>query len=243
MVMNYHKMKRIRKKPTTCLCILISYIVAGILLYGPIQKSYNKKLRNLDKYILIYSTDRMQDLRNGMFMAEGKIIAVDPKSIIGTEDQYMEICKVLEEYRLHTEVKTVLDDEGNSHTEVEEYRSWDEIEREIIISNEVKFLDRVFKIEDIKFNHNPRRNFEQRISSNRKLVYYTFPKETESGILTGIMENGVGKDLVFKKGRTILDERNKLIKKLKNNPKIILSLWFILWTIVLVAIWEEWKED
>lgn len=196
---------RIKKKPIIGLIYIILFISLGLLSSGAIKKSYNKKAQELKKCILIYDSERMIDLRNGEFMAEGKIIAANPQRLSELPGQYLEIRRVEEEYRSHTSTHTTIDDDGIPHVSVETSSSWDEVRKNIFITPSITFLGRNFRISEIDFNHYPKYTATVRTGSKSRIVYYTYPISTESGVLIGKIKDGVGKDLVFKEGKTIKD--------------------------------------
>lgn len=196
---------RIKKKPIIGLLYIILFISLGLLSSGAIKKSYNKKAQELKKCILIYDSQRMTDLRNGEFMAEGKIVAAEPQKLSELRGQYLEIRRVEEEYRSHTNTYTTIDDDGTPHVHTETSSSWDEMRSETFITPTITFLGRNFKISEVNFHHSLRYLETIKTGTKSRIVYYAHPVSTESGVLVGKMKNGVGKDLVFKEGKTIKD--------------------------------------
>ena len=232
---------RIKPKPFICLGIILVSVFSGIFFSGLIRKELQKKAAKIEKSIIIKNTLRFTSLKNGEFIAEGRIIAKDPKTwaLPGLPGKYLEIKAVQEEYRTHTEVKPVTDEKGNTHTTVETYSSWDEIKTHTLISDSIIFLGRTFGIRDVQFSHYPRYNNVTEHSSTLRTVFYTYPEQTGVGILKGEAKNGKMSKLVFKEGRTIETEKARYLRRQKTTPTGFLVIWLIFGAILTVVVYRH----
>ena len=222
---------RIRKKPIIGIVYLITIITLGLFCSGLIKKECKEKAKEIKKYYLIRDSQKMMDFRNGEFMAEGKLYAVDAKTLPELPGQYLEILRIHEEYRTHTNTYTTIDEDGYPHVHTETEHSWDEIRREKIRSERVRILGREFKLDNIDFYYSTGYNSTRKEGSDLRTVYYTYPSSTESGVLIGKFKNGVGKDLVFKKGKTIED----IIHQKESKATRMAILFWIIYGIAALA--------
>ena len=231
---------RIKPRPFICLGIILVSVFSGIFFSNLIRKELQKKAARIEKSILIKNTLRFTSLKNGEFIAEGRITAKDPQvwALPGLPGKYLEIKAVQEEYRSHTRTVSKPDGDGGVKVEIENYHSWDEIKTHTLISDSIIFLGRTFGIRDVQFSHYPGYNTVIEHSSNLRTVFYTYPEQTGVGILKGEAKNGKMSKLVFKEGRTIESEKARYLKKQKTTPIGFLVIWLIFGAILTVIVYR-----
>lgn len=234
-------MYSIRKRPVYSIILLIILIPLGFLLAAGIKKGEEKRVDKFKReVILIKDKGRMADLKNGEFIAEGNIVALDPQSLPEIPGRYISLRKIEEKYTHHTRIRNTTDSEGRSHSHVESYYSWDRIGVWEYKASRVSFLGREFKIEDINFSHSPYpdNSLTRKIDKNTRYVYYTYPESTPTGILKGRIENGIPHNLVFKKDRTITKEVEKMMKRGRKEVIGFWATWSLLCIIGLFLVWK-----
>ena len=229
---------RIKLKPALSLGIIIVAIVSGVFIYRGLRKRIERKIEAFERTILIKDSSRFIDLKNGVFIAEGKLKALYPQTTPGLPGKYFEIKLQLEEYKRHTRVHITSDGDGGTKSRTEVYHSWDVIRTDSMVSDSSIFLGRHIKTEEIDF-HYYLNYTDTKYDSDKKFrtVYTTYPEETKLGLLYGECKGGELIHLKFKEGKTIQKERERLERKYKNNPGMTLVLWFFLWFLVIFGIW------
>lgn len=234
-------MYSIRKRPVYSIILLIVLIPLGFLLAAGIKKGEEKRVARFKKeVILIKDRGRMADLKNGEFIAEGNIIALDPQSLPEIPGRYISLRKVEERYTRHTRIITTTDGKGHTHSRPETYHNWDNVEEWKYEASRISFLGREFKIGDINFYHSPSQDYSltKKIDHDTRYVYYTYPESTPSGILKGRIENGIPHNLVFKKDRTIAKEVEKVMKRGRNEIIGFWATWSLLCIFGLFLVWK-----
>ena len=232
---------KIKPRPFICLGIILVSVLSGIFFSNLIRKGLQKDSRKFEKCILIKDTIRFTSLRNGEFIAEGKLKAKDPQSwaLPGLPGKYLEIRIVQEEYRSHTRVRPVTDGKGNTHTTVETYHSWDAVKTHTLISDSLIFLGRTFGIGDINFSHHLEYKTTTNDARNLRTVYYVHPEETEVGILQGVAKNGRMSELVFKEGKTIESEKSRHIRNQRTVPGWFLGIWIFFGLVLTIGVYID----
>jgi len=229
---------RIKLKPALSLGIIIVAIVSGVFIYRGLRKRIERKIEAFERTILIKDSSRFIDLKNGVFIAEGKLKALYPQTTPELPGKYFEIKLQLEEYKRHTRVHITPDGDGGTKSRTEVYHSWDVIRTNSMVSDSSIFLGRHIKTEEIDF-HYYLNYTDTKYDSDKKFrtVYTTYPEETKLGLLYGECKDNELLHLKFKEGKTIQKEREHLERKYKNNPGMTLVLWFFLWSLVVFGIW------
>ncbi len=237
-------MYKIKLRPVFCIGLILFSLITGLLISGAIRRSAERRVKRFESYILIYDSTRFLDLKNGVFMAEGKLSAKYPQTTPGLSGEFIEIEIRLEEYKKHTRVTMSQDGNGGVIPKTETYHSWDVIKTEELISDSLIFLGRNIKLSDVDFHYYLDNN-EIRYDSDRKFrtVYHTYPKSTKPGVLTGECVDGKLRGLKFKEGKTINTEKVKAYKKVKSGPKTFLIIWLIFGLLGSIALWFIWEEE
>ena len=229
---------RVKIKPLLSIAAVIIAVVFGIFIYRGIQKKVKRKIEAFERTILIKDSSRFMDLKNGVFIAEGKLKALYPQTTPDLPGKYFEIKLQLEEYKRHTRVHITPDGNGGTKSRTEVYHSWDVIRTDSMISDSSIFLGRHIKTEEIDF-HYYLNYTDTKYDSDKKFrtVYTTYPEETKLGLLYGECKDNELLHLKFKEGKTIQKERERLDRKYRNNPSIVIVLWSIIWIVVIFGIW------
>ena len=229
---------RIKLKPALSLGIIVVAIVSGVFIHRGIQRKIERKIEAFERTILIKDSSRFVDLKNGGFIAEGRLKALYPQTTPGLPGRYLEIKLQLEEYKTHTRVHMSSDGNGGTVPRTEIYHSWDVIKTLSMISDSLIFLGRHIKTYDVDFHYYLSHTDTEYNSDKRfRTIYSTYPEETELGLLYGECKDGKLLHLKFKEGKTIQKERDRLERKYKNNPGMTLVAWFFLWFLVIICIW------
>ena len=79
---------RIKLKPALSLGIIIVAIVSGVFIYRGLRKRIERKIEAFERTILIKDSSRFIDLKNGVFIAEGKLKALYPQTTPGLPGKY-----------------------------------------------------------------------------------------------------------------------------------------------------------
>ena len=229
---------KIKIKPIISLGIIVIGTILGILIFRGVQKKAKRKIEAFENTILIRDSSRFIDLKNGVFIAEGRLKALYPQTTPDLPGRYFKIELVLEQYNRHTRVHMVSDGNGGTRPRTETYHSWDAIKSETLVSDSTIFLGRHIKTAEIDYNHYPR-YIETKYDSGKKFrtVYRVCPEETKIGLLYGECENGTLMHLKFKEEKTIQGERERLDKKYRNNPGMILSMWVCFCIFLIIGVW------
>lgn len=130
------------------ICIMLMF---GVLIGGSISDAVADQNEIYNKALKVESPDMFEyGMRTniGNAFVYGDLIAVDTVSYPAVDGEYMYIRKVTEKYTKHyrtvTKTRTNSDGETETYTEIEEYWTWDEIDRESQVCSEVTFLNVTF---------------------------------------------------------------------------------------------------
>lgn len=206
----------------------------GILISRPIISSVSDNALKTISSLQITDNEKFDYIRRtnaGNFIAEGKLIALDPVSIEDIPGVYGKIEKVKEEYTKHTRTVTEIDSEGNTTTRTETYWSWDVVMTWHWEATKVSFLGQTFTPDQIRYRFittyketiNPKVGF---FSTEIRYKYYVAPIE-DYGILLGLADNKSYTELCFNHD-TIKNCVSRAEKKIENAPIIFWLLWEIL---------------
>ena len=231
--------------------VIISIMVGiGVWISNPIIKTSTEtaidilsavKVKDAEKFAYIARTDV------GEFYAEGKMVAIDPVSIPDIKGKYMRIKKIKQEYTRHTRLVSYTDSKGNTHTRIEVYYTWDDVETNDYKSNRVKFLNKEFNLNDINYRVSVDYNttIKNSFFSDTRYVYYTHPTYA-NGVMNGICVNKGYSKLNFLKGSTI----EKITESAYDMMNISVVGFWIVWiflicliTFVFYAFENKWLED
>lgn len=132
------------------ICIIAVMILFGVLISEKISEHQIDKNEIYNKAVKIETTDLFQygmDTNVGNAFVYGDLVAVDTVTYPELGGEYMYIEKVKERYTRHTRTKTYTDSNGKTKTKTEVYWTWDRVDSEDKMCNEVSFCN-------IKFDTN-----------------------------------------------------------------------------------------
>lgn len=210
--------------------ILAIMLILGIVIGSKItdiqqdnNSKYNKAVKIKDQELFVYSMNT--DV--GDAFIEGEFKAVDPVSYPELKGEYLLIRKVKERYTMHTRTVTTRVN-GKTHTRLETYWTWDQVDSETKQSSKITFLGEEFN--SSKFNlPNPVYLETQKESSHVRYKYYTYPTKTNATVFAEL-QNG---DMVSDKAIEVYDGYtiDSLYEHLTSNAGIV--LFWIVWVMVI----------
>lgn len=213
--------------------IIIVFIIFGIMIHGQIKQKiddqnaiYNKALKIDDESEFRYG----MSTNVGNAFIFGTLKAVDTVSYPEIDGEYMRLEKSTEVYTQHTRIVTYTDSKGNTQSRTEVYYTWDLVNREIIHSQVVNFLNVDFDYG--KFNVQTEHYID---TVYRSLVKRDVFRGTDTvyigTIFTDLRDNTISDKSQFLEGKTI-DEANEQLQK---KGFWLIGFW-ILWIALLSGI-------
>lgn len=219
-----------KREVIASISILAIMLMLGIVIGGKITEiqqdnnsRYTKAVKIKDKELFVYSMNT--DV--GDAFIEGEFKAVDPVSYPELKGEYLLIKKVKERYTMHTRTVTTRVN-GKTHTRVETYWTWDQVDSETKQSSKVTFLDKEFN--SSKFDlPSPEYLETQKESSHVRYKYYTYPTKTNVTVFAELKDG----DMVSDKGIQVYNDYTieSLYEHLTSNFGIV--LFWIVWAIVI----------
>lgn len=209
-------------------------IIIGITITSSIYNNISDKNQEYNTAIKI---DNNQDqfeygmkTNVGNAFVYGKLQAVDTVTNSDIDGEYIYIEWTIERYTMHTrQVKhTTTDSDGNTHTtyETEKYWTWDTIDHDDQICNEVSFCNRVFSV--YKFSSLPTHYIDTVYKGvNLRYIYYGTYTEYDGTIYTTLQDNTISDGTVFY--QKSLDEA---VESAKTNPTVVIVIFWIFWLIL-----------
>lgn len=180
--------------------IIALMITLGLVIHGAIDNSlmlehqeYNTALQiNEDAEMFKYG----MSTNVGNSYVYGELKAVDTVTFdeIGGEYSYVE--KVKERYTKHTRTVTYTDSDGDTHTKIETYWTWDRVDSWSKHSNKITFLTVEFDYGAIPF---PSSDYITTIKESSKIryKYYGAPTECMGTIYTDLRNNTINNSRFF----------------------------------------------
>lgn len=242
---------RFTKREMLCsVGILAILLVVGLLISSKINdrmmdsyQEYNTALHIVeDPGLFRYG----MNTNVGNAFVYGELAVVDPVTFDELNHHYSYIKKVKERYTQHsrTVTYTTRDSQGHTttHTRVEHYWTWDEVDYEDKHSTKITFLGLPFKYEQITFP-SPQKITTIRESSRIRYVYYG-AETSYHGTLYTVLENANISQARFYNAKDI----ETLIKELESKtPLVVFWVVWILLEIIVVMVFARfenaWLED
>ena len=188
--------------------IIAVMLLIGVLISSKISEHQMDQNEIYNKAVKIESQDLFQYGMNtnvGNAFVYGDLKAVDTVTYPEIGGEYMSVEKVKERYTMHTrtvtKTRTKSDGSTETYTEIEEYWTWDAIDRWSKHCNKVTFLGIEFDYGQI---HKPNDRYidTQQESYYIRYVYYGSNTEYMGTIFTSIKDNTVN-NTSFYNGRDI----------------------------------------
>ena len=230
----------------TILCFMI---VIGVVISNTISTKLAEEKLDIFSSVKIDGDENKFDYIKrtdaGCFLANGELKAIKPVSLKELGGHYMEIRKVREVYRMHTQTYTTSDGKGNTSVHVRCYWSWDYAGDEVFTSEEVTFLGKKFKTNSITFNRNL--EYKKTIVGgvNERFVYYTYPL-SKTGIMSGKTNNKNFTDLEFIPDTNIDSYLDKAETIIKIKISVFWVVWFLITGLLIFLFYyaeNKWLED
>lgn len=182
--------------------IIAVMLLIGVLISSKISEHQMDKNEIYNKAVRIESTDLFRYGMNtnvGNAFVYGNLEAVDTVAYPEISGEYMYVEKVKEKYTMHTRTVTYATGSGSSrqtHTRVETYWTWDEVDREDKKCNEVTFCDIKFDSGKIQL---PSSDYIDTVkeSSNIRYKYYGVGIEFTGTIFTDLRNNTISDNSSF----------------------------------------------
>lgn len=199
-----------KREILVAIIIVIIMAIFGILIHGQIKQKIDDQNAIYNKAVKI---DDATEFKYGMStnignaFVFGTLKAVDTVTYPGIDGSYIRVEKTTEQYTMHTRTITHTDSKGHMYTSTQVYYTWDMIDREIIHSNEVTFLDVTFAYE--KFNISEEHYIDTRYRTpTLRDIFYGTDTQYIGTIFTKLSENTITDNTEFHEGQTI-EETNK----------------------------------
>ena len=237
--------------------ILTAMIGFGVLISEPIISSLTKRAIKITSSHQIKDPEKFGYLGRteaGLFLAEGNLDAINPKTLPELRGRYLEIQKEKEKYTRHVEVYTTTDGKGHTTTHTRTYYSWDYMNREKWVCDSVVFMGKKFSLREVNFwyitksdttIYEKARGFWGPEVGDIRWVYYTWPSRTY-GLLSGCAKEKWYKELSFRKGESI----KEAVKRAERDIHVIPWVFWIFWILLTGGLiygfyWleNEWLED
>lgn len=222
-----------KREVLVSIIIVILMVIFGVIIHGQIQQKiddqnavYNKALKIEDETEFKYG---MKTSIGNAFVF-GTLNAVDTVTYPEIGGSYIRVEKTTEKYTRHTRSVSYTDSNGKTRYRTEVYYSWDVVDRDLIHSNEVEFLNVVFAYE--KFNI-PVEHYIDTLyrSMTVRDIYHGTDTQYIGTIFTRLSDNTITDGTHFYEGRTI-DETNKDLQ----STGFWLWIFWIVWIAITSAI-------
>lgn len=244
---NFEATKREILFSVTILCAMVGL---GVLISNRIMSDWSERQSDVFSATRIYGDsskfDYIMRTDAGNFMADGRIEAANPVSLPEIDGKYMDIRKVREEYRMHTQVYTTSDGKGHTHVHTRHYWTWDVIESETFAAEKVSFLGKEFPYDSVNLEDYPK-NDPVTINQSGivRHVYYTSP-QSDTGTMTGTASGKAFSNLSFHGDTTI----EGYVSSFERKGNVINICFWVVWIILTgCAIFlfyyleNNWLED
>lgn len=189
-----------RREIIFSIVIIALMITLGLVIHGAIDNSlmlehqeYNTALQiNEDAEMFKYG----MSTNVGNSYVYGELKAVDTVTFeeIGGEYSYVE--KVKERYTKHTRTVTYTDSDGDTHTKIETYWTWDRVDSWSKHCDKITFLTVEFDYGAVPFPYSDYITTIQE-SSKIRYKYYGAPTECMSTIYTDLRNNTINNSRFF----------------------------------------------
>lgn len=217
--------------------LIIGFIIGGKLNeYDQDQNAkYLKAQKIEDKDIFEYS----MKTNTGNAFVYGQLKAVDPVSNKDIKGDYMLLVRIREEYTMHTRTVTTTDSKGRTHTRIETYWTWDEVDREVSHANTLNFLGKDFKYSQFNL---PSTTYIDTVkeSSNVRYEYRGIPSTKQATIFSHLQDNNIGNNVPTYFDSNIKETVENLTSS--NHIPIFGVIWAVL-TIGIIVLFYEADND
>lgn len=219
-----------KREVLVSISIIAIMLLFGFLISGKIAEIEMDKNDVYNKAVKIDNTDIFEyGMRTnvGNAFVYGELEAVDPVTYPEIGGEYMYVKRVEEHYTMHTRTVTYTDANGNVHTEVETYWTWDTVNVDRKKSEEVSFL--VVKFSSNKINI-PSANYIDTIkeSSRVRFKYYGTDAKHTGTIFTELKDKTITDKSRFYKNQTI----EQTTELLHHDGDLLVFFWFF-WVILI----------
>lgn len=211
-----------------CLMLIVGFIISDKINDSVMEQhqKYNTALQiNEDTDLFQYG----MRTNVGNAFVYGDLVAVDPVSYPEIGGLYGSVTRVTERYTMHTRIvtktRTTADGKTETYTEIEEYWTWDEIDRDRIHASTIAFLG-------VEFPYGTIDGFyESHITTIRTGYHlrdqYYGSKTSYTGTLFTVLQDGTISQPHFYNNSTI----DETIKHLESGFEVV--LFWILWIIFI----------
>lgn len=154
-------MTRLEIKPREVLVtagIVAIMLALGVMIHHSIAAGSQRRLEQYTTAVQISDAVQFRygmDTNFGNALVYGTLSAVDPVSYPEAAGEYLYIQKTEEHYNMHTRTVTTTDSQGNTHTHIEVYYSWDYAGREARTCTRVQFLSQIFDRDKFYYQTQP----------------------------------------------------------------------------------------
>ena len=141
-------MYKIKTRPVVFLITILVFLFSGFLISGCIERKATTRAKKFEETnLLIFDSTRFMNLRNGVFIAEGKLKALDSQTAPGLEGRHMVIELQEDEYRVYPKVSFIPGENGGEVPKtVSTYGTWITIRTEKLLPDSLEFLGRSMEI-------------------------------------------------------------------------------------------------
>ena len=221
-----------KREVLVSISIIAILLMIGVWISGGITEARLDADEMYNKAAKIESADLFEyGMRTnvGNAFVYGDLKAVDTVTFPEIGGEYMYVCKVTERYTKHTRTVTktkTVNGETKTYTEEEEYWTWDEINRESQVCDEVIFLDVTFDSNKIDI---PIPDYIDTIYESRRIRhnYYGTATEHVGTIFTDLRDNTITDGTNFYKNKTI----DETVERLKAIDYTV--VFWVIWIIVI----------
>lgn len=224
-----------KREIITSVSILAIMLILGVLIGGKINEyqqdqnaKYNKAFK-IDKDKELFSYAMKTNVGNAF--VEGELKAIKPVDYKNEVDgKYLVIEKAKERYTMHTRTVTYRDSKGRSHSRIKTYWTWDEIDRESKMADEVSFLGAKFKTS--KFDL-PDTSYIDTVSGgyHTRYKYYGLKPKFNATIFGNLKDNTIVNDNI-----SVYENMNinETLDSVTENVGIV--FFWILWVALIIAV-------
>lgn len=187
-------MRITKREVLVSIAIISIMLLIGLVIHGNIN---DRLMLEYQKYNTALQIDNDSELFNygiktniGNAFVYGDLKAVDTVTYPEIGGEYSYVKKVKEKYTKHTRIVTYTDSDGDTHTKIEEYWTWDYVDSWSKHCNKISFLDVEFDYGAIDF---PSSHYitTQKESSKIRYKYYGTDTKFTGTIYTELNNNTV----------------------------------------------------
>lgn len=224
-------MKITKREVVFSIAIICIMLIIGICISDKINDSlmdefqrYNTAMRieddpELFKYVMRTNI--------GDAFVHGDLAAVDPVSYPEVDGLYGSMTKVTERYTRHTRTVTIRDSNGDTHTQTEEYWTWDAIDHEYRNATTISYLGVEFPYGTIEYFPEDYITTIQ-LSSSLRDKYYGSDISYTGTLFTSLSDNTISQTSFF--NDMTIDET---IERLEQKSE--LAIFWLFWIILIGA--------